>query len=92
MSTKKLIPYSVYIPEEYHNKLKEAAKQRKASSLVRDALIMIMDGGDIYKSGYNKALADAAQVIYDCKEAQMIAVNRRDLGVVLAEKIDALKQ
>jgi hypothetical protein len=29
---KKLIPYSVYLPVEYHDKIKELAKQRKASS------------------------------------------------------------
>jgi len=88
---KNLIPYSVYLPDEYHKRLRLAAKERKASSIVRDAVIMILDGGDIYKSAYNKGISDAAAVVYACKEAQMVAVNKRDIGVVLAEKINLLE-
>jgi len=46
--------------------------------------------GDVYKSGYNKAIRDAAKVIYDCKEAQMVAVRGRDLGALLNEQINEL--
>jgi metal-responsive CopG/Arc/MetJ family transcriptional regulator len=90
METKKLIPYSVYLPEAHHKALKKAAKDRKASELIRDAIQMILDGGKPFESGYNQAIRDAAKVIYDCKEAQMIAVKGRDLGDVLSEKIEAL--
>ena len=90
METKKLIPYSVYLPEEHHKALKKAAKNRKASELIRDAIQMILDGGKPFNSGYNQGIRDAAKVIYDCKEAQMIAVKGRDLGDVLSEKIEAL--
>ena len=86
------IPYSVFLPEEYHTRLKEMAKGRRAAGLIRDALMMLFEGGDAYKSGYNKGLADASKVIYESKEAQMIAVNKRDLGAVLADQIDALKK
>jgi hypothetical protein len=91
MESKKLIPYSVYLPPEHHKMLKKAAKERKASSLVRDAIVMLLDGGDVFKSGYNKGIQEAADVIYNCKEAQMIAVNRRDLGVILSEQIKLLE-
>jgi len=87
MDQRKLIPYSVYLPEEHHLKLKELAKQRKASELIRDAIGMLADGTDTFNAGYNKALKDAAKVIYECPEAQMIAVKGRDLGVVLSERI-----
>lgn len=90
MDTKKLIPYSVYLPIEHHNKLKELAKQRKASVLIRDAIGMLVDGTDVFKTGYNKGLKDAADVIYNCEEAQMIAVKGRDLGVVLSDRIKEL--
>ena len=33
MAEKKLIPYSVYLPVEYHAKLKAVAKERKAAEL-----------------------------------------------------------
>jgi len=91
METKKLVPYSVYLPAEQHIKLKELAKSRKASALIRDAITMIIDGNDAYTSGYNKACKDAAKVIYDNEEAQMIAVKGKDLGSILTELIKDLE-
>jgi hypothetical protein len=91
METKKLVPYSVYLPVEQFDKLKLAAKDRKASSIVRDAIAMILDGSDLFTSGYNKGIKDAAKVVYDCEEAQMIAIKGKDLGALLAEKIDLLE-
>ena len=38
MEPKRLIPYSVHLPEDVYKKLKEAAGSRKASALVRDAI------------------------------------------------------
>lgn len=87
---KKLIPYSVYLPEEHYKKLKEAAKERKASELIRDAIAVVLDGNDDYKTGYNQALRDASKVVYDCKEAQMVAVNGKDVGAILSEQIKEL--
>jgi hypothetical protein len=74
-----------------HSKLKEAAKSRKASVLIRDAITMILEGNDAYTSGYNKAVKDAAQLIYDCPEAQYIAIKGRDLGSILTEQIELLE-
>ena len=91
MDTKKLIPYSVYITHEHYVKLKEAAKDRKASVLIRDAIAMILDGGDAYNSGYNKACRDAAKIVYDNPEAQMIAIKGQDLGSILTQQIEALE-
>jgi hypothetical protein len=74
-----------------HSKLKEAAKSRKASVLIRDAITMILEGNDAYTSGYNKAVKDAAQLIYDCPEAQYIAIKGKDLGSILTEQIESLE-
>jgi hypothetical protein len=52
---------------------------------------MMLDGNDAYTSGYNKACKDAAKLIYDCEEAQMIAIKGKDLGSILTEKIEALE-
>lgn len=90
MEAKKLIPYSVYLPADYHQKLKDLAKERKASALIRDAISLIMDGGDTYKSAYNKGINDAAKVVFDCEEAQMVAVKGQDIGVVLTNRIKEL--
>jgi len=89
---KKLVPYSVYLPVEHYKKLRELAKTRQASSLIRDAVASILDGNDAFTAGYNRGIMDAAKVIYGCKEAQMIAVNGRDLGVVLSEQIQSLEK
>ena len=91
MEQKKLVPYSVYLPEEMYKKLTQAAKERKASVLIRDAITMILEGNDAYTSGYNKACRDASAIIYDCPEAQMIAVKGKDLGVLLSERIQELE-
>jgi hypothetical protein len=92
MDTKKLVPYSLYLPKEHHDKLKEAAKDRKASALIRDAIDMMFEGGDAFTSGYNQGLRDAGKVIYECEEAQMIAVKGKDLGMILSELIEGLRK
>jgi len=89
---KKLIPYSVYLPAEYVNKLKDLAKERKASELIRNAVMMIIDAHDAYTAGYNQGLDDSAQVVYDCPEAQMVAVKGKDLGAHICSLINNLKQ
>jgi len=91
METKKLVPYSVYLPVEQYTKLKELAKSRKASALIRDAITMLIEGNDEYKSGYNKACKDAAKIVYESDEAQMIAVRGKDLGSILTELIESLE-
>jgi metal-responsive CopG/Arc/MetJ family transcriptional regulator len=91
MDTKKLIPYSVYIPDDLYQKLKLLAKERKASMLIRDAISMALDGNDAYTSGYNKAIKDAAKVVYDNSEAQMIAIKGKDLGSILTQQIESLE-
>lgn len=91
MDKQKLIPYSVYLPEDYHRKLKEVAKSRKASAMIRDAIVMILDGDNAYNAGYNKGIRDAAHIVYECKEAQMVAIQGRDLGATLTERIKQLE-
>ena len=91
MEAKKLIPYSLYLPPKYHDKLKELAKVRKASSTIRDAITLLLDNQDVYKSAYNKGIGDAAQVVYECDEAQMVAVKGKDLGAILTERIKGLE-
>jgi hypothetical protein len=52
---------------------------------------MIIEGNDAYTSGYNKAIKDAAQLVYDCPEAQMIAIKGKDLGSILTDQIESLE-
>lgn len=87
MDKQRLIPYSVYLPADLHAQLKEQAKDRQASRLIRDAITMILAGSDTFRSGYIKGLKDAANVVYECPEAQMVAVKGKDLGAILTERI-----
>lgn len=87
MDKQRLIPYSVYLPPDLHAQMKEVAKTRQASRLIRDAVAMILAGSDAFKSGYIKGIRDAAQVVYDCQEAQMVAVKGKDVGAILTERI-----
>jgi hypothetical protein len=91
MEKKKLVPYSVYLPPDIHKKLKAAAKKRQASLMVREAIAMALDGkDDKFVAGYNQGVRDAAKVVYDCQEAQMVAVKGRDVGAILNDQITAL--
>lgn len=87
----KLIPYSLYLPEEHIKKLKKMAKARKASAFIRDALIMALDKTDEFSSGYNKGLADACAIINDSKEAKMVAIKSRYLCDILGDQIRKLR-
>ena len=91
MEKLKKIPYSVYLPPELHAKLTEVAQRRKASEMVRNAITMIIEGNEAYVSGYNKAIKDAAQLVYDCEEAQMVAIKGKDLGSILTHRIEGLE-
>jgi hypothetical protein len=87
----KLVPYCLYLPEAHIKKLKAMAKHRKASSFIRDALIMALDKTDEFSSGYNKALKDACAIIDNTKEARMIAVKSKYLNDILNDQIRLLK-
>jgi hypothetical protein len=89
---KKLIPYNLYLYSEHVDKLKKMAEKRKASSMVRDAVSMMLDGVDEYSAGYNRALKDAVSVIDSCKEIEHIAVRGKYLSDVLAEQINAMEK
>jgi len=86
----RLVAYSCFIPEEHYKRLKEAAKDRKAASLVRDGLTMILDNQSAFDAGYNTGLRDAMKVVYDCPEAQMVAVQGKDLGAHLKNQLEML--
>ena len=92
MREKKLVPYSVYLPVEYYNKIRKLAKERKASSTVRDAIMMAIDGGDTFASGYNQGLRDSVRVIDANKEIDMISIKGKNLGDLLADQILRLKK
>ena len=88
----RLIPYSVYLPVEHYERIKELAKQRKASALIRDAICMIIEDKDLYSSGYNKGIEDAAKAVGSYKGIQGLGVQGRYLDELLPEMIKELQK
>ena len=88
---KNLVPYSVYLPLKYYDKIKELAKERRASSTVRDAICMILDGDDSFQAGYNKAIKDAIREIDAIKEIEHIAIRGKYLNDLLANQLKQLE-
>jgi hypothetical protein len=86
MESKRLIPYSVHLREDIYLKVKEAAKDRKATALVRDAITMMIEGNDEFNAGYNKAIRDVIGVIHEDNFCNLIGLKE----VTLAEYIEEL--
>lgn len=87
-----LRPYSIYLPQSLIDHLKNLSKSRRASSFVRDALLMAMEKGDEFTSGYNKGLRDACKVIKETKEASILLIGNDRLSDILVENIGMLEQ
>ena len=90
METKRLIPYSVHLPEEIYRKLKAAAGERKASGLVRDAITLIVEGGTTYNGGYNKGVRDAIRMIHQNELCKAISYYDETLAKILSEQLEEL--
>lgn len=88
---KKLVPYSVHLPESIYNRLKQAARDRKASSLVRDAIIMMVEGDTSFNAGYNKAIKDVVSLIKKHQIATTIGINGTALSSILISEITELR-
>jgi predicted transcriptional regulator len=92
MTQKRLVPYNLYLHEEHVDKLKKLAKKRQASSMIRDAISMMLDGKDQYTAGYNRGLKDATEVVDKCREIEMIAIKGKYLADVLIDQMKALEK
>jgi hypothetical protein len=90
METKRLVPYSVHLREDIYLKLKEAAGQRKATALVRDAITLIVEGDDVFNGGYNKGLRDAISVVKENDSASSISVGGESIAELLSRQIEAM--
>jgi len=87
---KRLIPYSVHLTEQVYLSLKEHAKDRKASAMVRDAITMLLEGGSEYDSGYNQALRDIVTLIRKHDTANFISFHGISIADDLVEEIKEL--
>jgi len=86
---KRLVPYSVHLREDIYNALKAAAKGRKASSLVRDSITMIVEGTGPFDSGYRKGIRDAIQAIENDPDISKVSINGVPISKRLIEELEA---
>jgi hypothetical protein len=89
MESTTLIPYSVHLRRDIHAKLKEAAGDRKAASLVRDAITSFIEGGAMYDSGYRAGIMDAIATIQKNHSANHVAVGGETIAEILIEQLQA---
>lgn len=89
---KRLIPYSVHLSEDVYLALKSHAQDRKASSMVRDAITMLLEGGKPFESGYNQALRDVARLIGKHEQANAISWYDITIADDLVEEIKELQK
>jgi hypothetical protein len=87
MESKRLIPYSVHLPEEIYKKLKIAAGERKASALVRDAITLIIEGDDSFNGGYNKAIRDVIGTLHEDQWCKVIGIEGQSFAYYLEDQL-----
>jgi hypothetical protein len=90
MESKRLIPYSVHLPEEIYKKLKAAAGERKASALVRDAITLIIEGDDSFNGGYNKAVRDVIGTLHNDSWCKSLGIEGQSLAYYLQELLSPM--
>lgn len=82
---KRLIPYSVHLPEDIYKQLKAAAGERKASALVRDAITIIVSGDDEFNGGYNKAVRDVISSLHNDQWCKALGIEGQSLAYYLED-------
>lgn len=90
--SKNMVPYSLYLPADQREKLRELAKNRQGAELVRNAIEVMLSGGSEFDAGYNKAMDDAVKVIDAIKEIECIAVNGKYLSDLIANNLKGLRK
>ena len=90
MEAKRLIPYSVHLPEEIYKKLKAAAGERKASALVRDAITLIVEGDDSFNGGYNKGIRDVIAALHDDNWCKNLGIEGQSLAYYLEDLVSPM--
>jgi hypothetical protein len=77
----------VHLPEDVYVKLKQAAANRKASALVRDAITLIVEGDDEFNGGYNKAIRDVVNMLHEDTWCKSLGIEGQSLAYYLEEQL-----
>jgi hypothetical protein len=86
-----MIPYSVYLQPEMHARIVGYAKEGKASALIRDGIESVLNDGDNYKAGYNRALSDVIKTIGKIAGINKIAYEGKYIDTLIVDRIKTLE-
>ena len=79
----KLIPYSIHLKPEIYAKIKEAAGERRASEVIRNALTMYLQNEESYKAGFNDGYNRAVEEVRNHAVARSIGWMGKPLSELL---------
>jgi predicted transcriptional regulator len=80
----KLIPYSIHLKPEIYSKIKEAAGERRASEVIRNAITMYLQNEESYMAGFNDGYNRASEEIRHHPVAQSIGWRGEQLSELLS--------
>jgi len=88
----RLMPYSVYLPKDLIEEIRNIAKARGASEFIRNAIANAVAGNNAYSKGFNDGLISARDLVLENTEANSLLVGkaRKTLADTLADSIEAL--
>lgn len=87
---KKLIPYSVHLPEEIYIQVKAAAGARRASELIRDAIVTALESEDKHTAAYNRAVREAISIVQRHPVAKTISVGGETIADALVASLRSM--
>ena len=70
--------------------LKSKAKNRQASTMVRDAVTMILEGNDQFTAGYQQAGKDVLRLIESNKTLNSIAFDGLSMAEMIFDEVENL--
>ena len=85
----KLIPYSVHLPPALHKKLKAAAKDRKASAIVRDAVTALLDDKGAFEHGYDSGMDQAVFAVRNHPLLNSLQWQGESMADIVARLVEA---
>lgn len=92
MISSKLKPFMAYLEVAQHQDLKRFSQRSKIamSQLIREAVDARITQGDRYVAGYNKALHDAIEAIYNNRASKMKFPSGKSFADVFTEELEKL--
>jgi len=85
----KLIPYSIHLKPEIYAKIKEAAGERRASEIIRNAITMYLQNEETYKAGFNDGYNRAVEEVKNHPVANSIGWQGKPISELLIQFLEA---